>query len=162
MVGATWVRPGIDPLVGYGVYGRGMRTAQVARQAGVNVQTLRYYERRGLLPDPGRTGAGYRAYTADAVRVVRFIKRAQELGFTLAEVEVLLELAGGGPDNCSAAQQLADERIAELDGKIASLVAMRDSLGRLRDTCTRPRAVRECPLLHSLDPIFDAHEKTTG
>jgi DNA-binding transcriptional MerR regulator len=132
-----------------------MRTAQVAQQAGVNTQTLRYYERRGLLPDPGRTGAGYRTYGPDAVRIVRFVKRAQELGFTLTEVETLLELADGGPDSCEATLALATEKITELDGKMASLQAMRASLARLADTCTRPRADRDCPLLHSLDPTFD-------
>lgn len=132
-----------------------MRTAEVAEQAGVNAQTLRYYERRGLLPDPGRTRSGYRRYSPDAVRVVRFIKRAQELGFTLDEIEVLLDLAKGGPDSCDAAQQLAAEKTTQLDGKIASLMAMRGSLDRLRETCTRPRADRDCALLHSLDPAHD-------
>jgi DNA-binding transcriptional MerR regulator len=132
-----------------------MRTAQVARQAGVNTQTLRYYERRGLLPDPGRTGAGYRVYGPDAVRIVRFVKRAQELGFTLTQIETLLDLADGGPENCATTQRLAGEKIAELDDKITHLRAMRASLARLADTCTRPRPDRECPLLHSLDPTFD-------
>ena len=70
-----------------------MRTSEVAAQAHVNTQTLRYYERRGLLPQPERTHSGYRTYTADAVRVVRFVKRAQQLGFTLDEIEELLHLA---------------------------------------------------------------------
>lgn len=129
-----------------------MRTAQVARRAGVNTQTLRYYERRGLLPDPGRSPGGYRAYPTDAVHVVRFIKRAQGLGFSLAQIEVLLDLAGGGPDGCQTAGDLATQKIAELDEKIASLVAMRDSLERLVATCARPRADRECTLLHRLGP----------
>lgn len=132
-----------------------MRTAQVAKQAGVNTQTLRYYERRGLLPDPERTGAGYRVYGPDAVRIVRFVRRAQELGFTLTEIEPLLELADGGPDSCETTRQLATEKVAELDGKITHLRAMRASLAGLADTCTRPRADRDCPLLHSLDPTFD-------
>ena len=63
----------------------------------MNTQTLRYYERRGLLPEPERTDSGYRAYGADAVRVVRFVKRAQQLGFTLTDIEELLHLAEGGP-----------------------------------------------------------------
>jgi Hg(II)-responsive transcriptional regulator len=128
-----------------------MRTAQVADQAGVNAQTLRYYERRGLLPDPGRTGSGYRSYGPAAVRVVRFVKRAQQLGFTLNEVETLLGLADGGPDSCEATRQLATDKISALDAKIASLYAMRESLTRLVDTCTRPRDDRDCPLLHSLE-----------
>lgn len=129
-----------------------MRTAQVAEQAGVNPQTLRYYERRGLLPDPPRTATGYRTYGPDAVRTVRFVKRAQELGFSLDEVETLLHLADGGPPSCRTAQRLAGDKIADLDVRIAALTSMRASLQRLLDTCTRPRAARDCPLLETLDP----------
>lgn len=135
-----------------------MRTAQVAARAGVNTQTLRYYERRGLLPDPPRTPAGYRSYGPDAVRVVRFVKRAQALGFTLTEVEELLHLADGGPDPCQGAQRLTGEKIADLDARIAALTAMRASLDRLLGTCARPRAQRDCPLLDSLDPDTDGQD----
>lgn len=128
-----------------------MRTAHAARQAGVNAQTLRYYERRGLLPEPARTGSGYRSYEPGAVRIVRFVKRAQELGFNLGDVEVLLELARGGPDSCAAVRALATEKIHDLEAKIAHLVAMRESLQSLVVTCERPRPDRECPLLHALD-----------
>lgn len=128
-----------------------MRTGEIAEQAGVNIQTLRYYERRGLLPEPARRHSGYRMYGPDAVRIVRFIKRAQALGFSLAEVESLLHLADGGPDNCDAAQDLAEQKIAELEDKIAQLRAMRDALGHLVDTCARPAPLRECPLLQALD-----------
>jgi MerR family transcriptional regulator, mercuric resistance operon regulatory protein len=79
-----------------------MRTGEVALQAQVNAQTLRYYERRGLLPEPQRTRSGYRAYTPDAVRVVRFVKRAQQLGFTLDDIEDLLHLSEGGPPRATA------------------------------------------------------------
>jgi DNA-binding transcriptional MerR regulator len=119
----------------------------VAGQAGVNVQTLRYYERRGLLPAPARRESGYRMYDADAVGVVRFIKRAQELGFTLTEIETLLQLAEGGPQSCEAARQLASDKIAELDRRLQTLQTMRDALGRLLATCSLPRSERDCPLL---------------
>ena len=98
-----------------------MRTGQVARQSGVNTQTLRYYERRGLLQVPPRRPSGYREYAPDAVGIIRFVKRAQELGFSLTEVESLLNLAAGGPANCDRARGLATEKLAELKGKIASL-----------------------------------------
>jgi Hg(II)-responsive transcriptional regulator len=127
-----------------------VRTGQVARQSGVNVQTLRYYERRGLLQAPPRRPSGYREYTSDAVGVVRFVKRAQELGFSLDEVESLLDLAEGGPPNCDKARDLAAEKLAELEGKIASLRAMQGSLRRLVATCAKPRHQRECPLLEAL------------
>lgn len=128
-----------------------MWTAQAARLAGVKTQTLRYYERRGLLPEPARSQSGYRAYGPEAVRTVRFVKRAQELGFSLADIELLMELAGGGPDNCETVRALAGEKINDLEARIAHLVAMRDSLQRLVTTCQRPRTDRECPLLHALD-----------
>lgn len=125
---------------------------QVAQQAGVNAQTLRYYERRGLLPDPPRTAGGYRSYGPEAVRRVRFVKHAQELGFSLAEIDVLLHLADGGPASCDAARQLAEHKVAGLDAKIASLQWMRASLLRLIATCASPPAERVCPLLDSLEP----------
>ena len=128
-----------------------MRTSEVAGQAGVNVETLRYYERRGLLPQPPRRDSGYRIYGPDAVRIVRFVKRAQELGFTLADVESLLELAEGGPESCEGARQLAERRASELDRRIADLTAMRDSLHRLVATCALPRGRRECPLVWSIE-----------
>jgi DNA-binding transcriptional MerR regulator len=128
-----------------------MRTGQVADQAGVNIQTLRYYERRGLLPMPTRRASGYRMYGPDAVRVVRFVKRAQQLGFTLDEVESLLHLADGGPDSCHGARHLATDKISDLDRRIAQLTAMRQSLQRLVVTCERPRTQRECLLLQSID-----------
>ena len=88
-----------------------MRIGEVAAQAGVNVETLRYYERRGLLREPERQQSGYRAYPEDAVRIVLFIKRAQELGFTLADVQVLLHLAAGGPGTCREVRTLATAKI---------------------------------------------------
>ena len=127
-----------------------MRTGQVAQRAGVNRQTLRYYERRGLLPEPTRSESGYRSYGSNSVETVQFIKRSQELGFTLAEVEVLLHLADGGPDSCDAAHNMAADKISELDAKIASLKAMRLSLERLAATCELPREERECPVIESL------------
>jgi Hg(II)-responsive transcriptional regulator len=129
-----------------------MRTMQVAQRAGVNAQTLRYYERRGLLPNPPRTASGYRAYGQEAVRIVRFVKRAQELGFSLAEVEMLLHLADGGPESCDAARQLAENKVADLDTRIAALNAMRESLTRLVASCAVPKGERDCPLLDCLEP----------
>jgi MerR family mercuric resistance operon transcriptional regulator len=128
-----------------------MRTHEVAERAGVNTQTLRYYERRGILPDPPRSPAGYRDYPDTTVRMLRFVKRAQELGFTLADIEGLLELADGGPESCDAARQLAESHIAELARKIADLQRMRASLAQLVDTCQRPRADRSCPLLAAIE-----------
>ena len=128
-----------------------MRTSELAARAAVNPQTLRYYERRGLLPLPARSSGGYRAYPNDAVRRVRFIRRAQDIGFTLAEVRTLLELAEGGPDCCDQVRAVAEEKIAGLRRRIADLQALQDGLTRLVATCERPRSQRECPILQELD-----------
>src|ERR1700738_723265 len=140
----------LDSVVGYRVHAGGVRTSEVAAQAHVNTQTLRYYERRALLPQPQRTPPGYRAYTADAVRMVRFVKRAQQLGFTLDDIEELLNLADGGPASCDDAKTMARTRIADLQHRIADLAGMRDALARLVDTCDQPRAQRDCPILHDI------------
>ena len=138
-----------------------MKTGQVAAQSGVNIQTLRYYERRGLLEAPPRRPSGYREYASDAVRVIRFVKRAQDLGFSLDEVESLLELAAGGPQNCDKARALAAEKLAEIEGKISRLRVMQDSLTRLVETCERPRHQRDCPLLDALaDTDRPAHDRS--
>ena len=127
-----------------------MRSSEVATKAQVNVQTLRYYERRGLLAEPQRTSSGYRVYTPDAVQVVRFVKRAQQLGFTLDDIEDLLHLADGGPDSCQEAKAMARSRIADLQRRIDELAGMRDALARLVDTCDQPRRKRDCPILHDV------------
>ena len=145
-----WTEPLLTRYLGAGFRLRRVRTGQVARQSGVNIQTLRYYERRGLLEAPPRRPSGYREYTSHAVGVVRFVKQAQELGFSLDEVESLLDLAAGGPPSCNKARGLATEKVAELNGKIASLRAMQSSLRRLVSTCEKPRDQRECPLLDAL------------
>jgi Hg(II)-responsive transcriptional regulator len=130
-----------------------MRISEVAAEAGVNVQTLRYYERRGLLRHPARTASGYRSYQGEAVRIVRFIKRAQDLGVTLDEIEELLGLAAGQPGSCDAAQRLAVEKMANLDEKIAMLRAMKRSLERLIKTCKPGERHRECPILDAMDGL---------
>ena len=141
----------LDSVVGYRVHAGGVRTSEVATQAQVNIQTLRYYERRGLLPEPRRTRSGYRAYTPDAVRVVRFVKHAQRLGFTLDDIEDLLHLADGGPDSCQEARAMARTRIADLQQRIEELAGIRDALARLVDTCDQPRSKRDCPILQDIE-----------
>ncbi|AII11155.1 MerR family transcriptional regulator [Rhodococcus opacus] len=127
-----------------------MRSSELAARAGVNVQTLRYYERRGLLAKPPRSPSGYRAYPSEAVEIVRFVKRAQEHGFTLDEIDELLHLAGGGPDDCDTARMLAQTKIAEFAGRIHDLQRMQDSLTELVATCSLPRPDRRCPILQTL------------
>lgn len=120
----------------------------LARRAEVNVETIRYYQRRGLLATPALPPGGVRRYGADSVRRVRFIKRAQQLGFTLEEVDGLLALADGR--HCAETRVLAERRLAQLEAKIADLEAMRASLAKLARACRRPSAKRGCPLIAAL------------
>ena len=147
---APAVRWSLDPVLRSRVDDGVMRTSELARRTGVNSETLRYYERRGLLELPPRTRAGYRDYPAQAVSGIRFIKRAQELGFTLEEVDELLHLNWGGPDSCELARTVATARRADLEARIADLQRMSASLSRLIATCELPRPDRSCALLDAI------------
>src|SRR5438105_13068403 len=128
-----------------------MRTGELAAHAGVNVQTVRFYERRGILPKPARTPSGYRVYSAEAVRLIRFIKRAQELGFTLDEVEELLRLRNNRRSGCGVVKTAGQAKMAAVEAKIASLNAMKRAVAVLLATCERNDRDRECPILEALE-----------
>ena len=127
-----------------------MRIGAAAEQAGVNVQTLRYYERRGLLPKAPRRLSGYREFPDDAVRVVRFVKRAQDLGFTLDEVEALLRLRGDKRRDRARVRAVAEQRVRQIERKIAELQAMKKALAHLLHCC-REGSTLECPIIEALD-----------
>jgi Hg(II)-responsive transcriptional regulator len=128
-----------------------LRIGEVAARAGVNVQTLRYYERRGLLAEPERTASGYRLYPSEAVQLVRFIKRAQELGFSLNEIEQLLRLRDDRASSCEEVQALAEAKIDTIEAKIRQLAALREALEVLVRSCERGDADRECPILEAIE-----------
>lgn len=132
-----------------------MQTGEVAARAGVNIQTLRYYERRGLLGRPPRTSSGYRRYSDEAVRIVRFVKRAQELGFTLDEAEQLLRLRHVTVSRRPSVRALAVAKLADIDTKIAQLTAMRAALKTTLSACCGDGAL-ECPILEALEHVGDA------
>jgi len=126
-----------------------LRIGEVAAQAGVNVQTLRYYERRGLLEEPGRRSSGYREYPAVTVQAVRFIKRAQELGFTLKEIEELLHLQAAHGQSCVEAAAAAQAKIQDIDKKIRSLKAIKSLLEELVAGCATVDRALGCSVLSS-------------
>ena len=128
-----------------------IRIGEVAARAGVNVQTLRYYERRGLLKNPKRLPSGYRIYSPEAVRVVRFIKNAQELGFTLQEIQDLLRLREAQPRNRAKVRAMAFGKIQDVEEKTRRLRAIRKALGVLVDSCACRSKPLECPILEALD-----------
>lgn len=128
-----------------------MRIGEVAASAGVNVQTLRYYERRGILQEPKRTPSGQRAYSTETVRFIRFIKRAQELGFSLEEVEDLLRLRAAERRDRTRVRQLAAAKVRDIDEKVRYLRAMRRALGVLLESCDCAGQDLACPILEALD-----------
>jgi Cu(I)-responsive transcriptional regulator len=131
-----------------------MRIGAAAEQAGVNVQTLRYYERRGLLPRPPRRTSGYREFPDDAVRIVRFVKRAQDLGFTLDEIEELLRLRNDKRRDRARVRTVAANRVRDIEHKIAELQAMKQALSHLVHCC-REGSTLECPIIEALDGVAE-------
>ena len=127
-----------------------MRIGEVAELAGVNVQTLRYYERVGLLPRAARKPSGYRQYDADSVQLVHFIKNAQELGFTLRDISQLIALRHH-PKNCSRAECLALTKVDEIDRRLRRLTAMRKTLLELAGACRNGDVDHECPIIEALN-----------
>ncbi|WP_432838870.1 MerR family transcriptional regulator [Dactylosporangium sp. CA-092794] len=130
----------------------GLRVGQVAEKAGVNIQTLRYYERRGLLAQPCRSVGGHRIYPADTVALLGVIKTAQRLGFTLDEVADLLD-AGGRRHPSPDLHQRAADKIIEIDAKILGLRLIRDALVRLVDA--NCETVTDCTCTDDTKPFAD-------
>ncbi len=128
-----------------------LRIGEVASRADVNVQTLRYYERRGLLPAPRRRASGYREYPNDAVRLVRFIKRAQELGFTLRDIQELIDLRQNRAKSRAQVRALAAAKVSDIAARVRCLNAMRRALEELVHACDCDGTTRACPIIEALD-----------
>jgi MerR family copper efflux transcriptional regulator len=127
-----------------------MRIGELASQAQVNIQTLRYYERRGLLPASGRQPSGYRRYDRAAVTRVRFIRRAQALGFTLREVSDLLRLWPDSRSSCGMVERRARAALTRIDQKLGDLARIRRALAPYISACGRRPSLAQCPLLAAL------------
>ncbi len=123
----------------------------VAKLAAVNIETMRYYERRGLVPRPPRSASNYRQYPEETVRRVRFIKRAQQLGFTLKEIKELLALRITPRAKSSQVRERVKRKIEAVDAKIKALEAMRSSLSALEGSCSGRGSISTCSILRSLD-----------
>ena len=128
-----------------------MKIGEVAERVGVNPQTIRYYEREGLLPEPPRLASGYRMFPEIAVRRVRFIKRAQELGFSLAEIRDLLSLRDDAGAGARQMRERTKAKIADIEKKIRTLRAIKDALNRMTEKCSGCGPLSECPILDELD-----------
>jgi MerR family copper efflux transcriptional regulator len=123
----------------------------VAKRAGVAIDTIRYYEREGLLPEPLRRPSGYRSYGEDTVAQLRFIRRAKNLGFTLEEIRELLALSADRQRGVKAVKQRAQQRLAEIEARIEELQRVRAGLAQLIEACPGHGKPEECPILRALD-----------
>lgn len=130
---------------------RSLTSLSLARSAGVNPQTIRYYERRGLIPKPPRTDSGYRQFPPDTLRRVLFIRQAQALGFTLKEIRALLDLRVRPGVGCADIRHRAREKIKDIQQKIAALRSMEEALAGLVSRCRGRGPADECPILDALD-----------
>ena len=130
---------------------KSLTIGRLAKQAGVNLETVRFYERRGLLPRPPRSTSGYRLFPADAARRLRFIRRAQELGFSLTEIGELLSLRVSRRTTSADIRTRAEAKIVDIEAKLKSLESMKKTLRKLSRVCDGCSPVAECPILESLD-----------
>jgi MerR family copper efflux transcriptional regulator len=124
---------------------------KLAAAAGVRIDTVRFYERAGLLKKPPRTGAGYRLYAESDAARLRFIRRAKALGFSLEEIAELLRLNDGGGRR-SAVRALAEQRLSEIEQKLTELSRMRDTLRHLLHQCHGDGALAGCPIIEAVRP----------
>lgn len=134
-----------------------MTIGQVAKKANVNIQTVRFYERRGLIPEPPRRSSGYRQYSGDDVARIQFIKHAQDVGFTLKEISELLSLRVDPNTTCAEVKDKAKTKIVEIEGKIKALQRMKIALGTLEAQCRGQGPTSECPILEALSEATSRH-----
>ncbi|MBY4677640.1 MerR family transcriptional regulator [Marinobacterium arenosum] len=126
---------------------RKLTISAVAKQAGVGVETIRYYQRIGLLAEPVKPAAGYRTYSQRDIRQIHFIQRAKQLGFSLKEIKVLLSLEQG---DCDRTRQLATHKLADVQNKIRDLKAIATTLEQLITSCERNESGSSCPIIDAI------------
>lgn len=128
-----------------------LNRGQVAAAAQVNIETLRYYERRGLIPAPPRSPANYRRYPQHTVHRVRFVRHAQDLGFSLDEIKELLSLRATRGAKSAEVKRRAARKIDEINERIQALERIRAALERLVSQCSGDGPVEECTILHAIE-----------
>ena len=128
---------------------------QIAKRAGVGVETVRFYERQGLLEEPIRKESGYRKYDEEVVARLQFIRKAKELGFTLKEIKELLSLRFAPTTTCAEVKRRAEEKIADIEDKIRTLQRMKKALVRVTNACPGRGPTSECSILDMLEPQED-------
>jgi len=129
----------------------GMTIGQVAQKAGIGIETIRFYERKGLIDEPPRKESGYRSYDAGVVDHLAFIQQAKELGFSLKEIGELLAIRSDTKTACNDVKQVAMEKLRDIEAKIKMLSRMRRSLKKLVDKCPGQGPLNDCPILDALE-----------
>ena len=124
---------------------------QVAQHAGVGIETIRFYEREGVLTKPDRSASGYRLFNEDVIDRLRFIGRAKELGFTLKEIKELLSLKLDPATSCADVKGRAEAKIADIEQKVRTLQRMKKALVKLTKACSGSGSTTDCPILEALD-----------
>jgi MerR family mercuric resistance operon transcriptional regulator len=124
---------------------------QLSKKANVNIETIRYYERRALIPKPYRKESGYREYSEETVKRIQFIKHAKELGFSLKEINELLSLKLDPKTPCSKVKNRAEVKISDIEEKVKTLQRMKKALVKLTRACSGKGPVIECPILEALE-----------
>ena len=133
-----------------------MRIGELARRTGVRVETIRWYEKAGLLEEPGRSASNYREYDKASLDRLTFIKRGRDLGFSLDQVSQLMSLTRSPGENCATVDAIAVQHLTAIDRKIADLTALRRELTGLVDSCAGG-SIGDCDILRALSPEGD-HE----
>ncbi len=128
-----------------------MTIGKIARLAGVGIETIRFYERTGLIDEPPRRESGYRQYPEETVARLRFIKRAKELGFTLREIKELLELRIDPNTTCEDIRHRAEAKISDIEEKIRTLERMKEALMKFTLACNGRGPISECPILEAME-----------
>ena len=124
---------------------------KIAKRSDVGIETIRFYEREGLIDDPPRRASGYRQYPSDTVDRIRFIRRAKELGFSLKEIKELLKLKVTTGATCDQVKKRAESKIEDIQHKILTLQRMKKALKKLNAACSGKGSVSECPILEALE-----------
>ena len=124
---------------------------EVAKRSGIGLETVRFYERKGLIEEPPRTDSGYRQYPEDVVARLRFIRRAKELGFSLKEISELFSLRVDPDTTCADVKRRTDLKILDIEQKMSTLQTMKSALTKLGASCTGMGPTSDCPILEALD-----------
>lgn len=142
----------------YAMKGDPLTIGQVAKQSGIGIETVRFYEREGLIQDPPRSASGYRLYPEEAVARIQFTRRAKELGFSLKEIKELLSLRVLPDTTCQDIKEKAERKLTDIEEKIRSLKRMKKALIQVSAACRGEGSVSDCPILEALENEKDTKE----